>query len=145
MCKHVETTEIFRSFSTQREYYIKPNNSNCRPSNAVYLFSWKLWLKRYAGRLKFFDLDLTVTCKSVHMSLWVHMSPYIIRQYLKQTLFHVHFKDDRHNGINDWQIVWTVLGKENLFGSINSAPSSQMGLMIVRWHFFDVLFNLTLT
>ena len=26
ICKHVVTTETFRSFSTQREYCIKPNN-----------------------------------------------------------------------------------------------------------------------
>ena len=30
MCKHVVTTETFRYFSTQREYYIKPDNLNCR-------------------------------------------------------------------------------------------------------------------
>ena len=35
------TTETLRSFSTQREYYIKPNDLNCRSSNVVYVFSCK--------------------------------------------------------------------------------------------------------
>ena len=38
-CKHIVTTETFRSFSTQREYHIKPNNLSCRSSNPLYLFS----------------------------------------------------------------------------------------------------------
>ena len=38
ICKHVVTTETFRSFSTQREYCIKPNNFNCRSSNVVFFF-----------------------------------------------------------------------------------------------------------
>ena len=36
ICKHVVTTETFRSFSTKREYCIKPNNLNCRSNNVVY-------------------------------------------------------------------------------------------------------------
>ena len=38
ICKRVVTTETFRSFNTQREYCIKPDNLNCRSNNVVYLF-----------------------------------------------------------------------------------------------------------
>ena len=41
ICKHVVTTERFRSFSIQREYYIRPDNLNCCSNNVVYLFSCK--------------------------------------------------------------------------------------------------------
>ena len=47
--KHVVTTEAFRSFNTQREYCIKPNNLNCCSSNVVYLFSCKACSKQYTG------------------------------------------------------------------------------------------------
>ena len=36
------------------------------------------------------------------------------------------------------QIVWTILGEESLFGSMNLTLPSLMDLMSVRWHFFDV-------
>ena len=49
ICKHVVTTETFRYFSTQREYWIKPDNVNCRSNNVVYLFSCKTCSKQYAG------------------------------------------------------------------------------------------------
>ena len=39
--KHVVTTETFRSFSTQKEYCIKPDNLNSNSNNVVYLFSCK--------------------------------------------------------------------------------------------------------
>ena len=47
ICKHVVTTETFRSFSTQREYWIKPDNLNCCSHNFVYLFSCKTCSKQY--------------------------------------------------------------------------------------------------
>ena len=38
ICKHVVITETFRSFSTQREYCIKPGNLSCCSSNIVFFF-----------------------------------------------------------------------------------------------------------
>ena len=54
ICKHVVTTETFISFSTQREYCIKPNNLNCRSSNVAYLFSCKACSKQYTGSTESF-------------------------------------------------------------------------------------------
>ena len=45
ICKHVVITETFRSFSTQREYCIKPDNLSCCSSNIVYLFFMQNMLK----------------------------------------------------------------------------------------------------
>ena len=45
ICKHVLTTETFRSFSSQRRYCIKTDNLTCRSSNVVYLFLCKLCSK----------------------------------------------------------------------------------------------------
>ena len=53
ICKHV-TTEAFRSFSTQREYCIKPNNLNNRCSSVVYFFSCKACSKQYTGSTESF-------------------------------------------------------------------------------------------
>ena len=54
ICKHVVTTETFRSFSTQRDYCIKPDNLNCRSSNVVYHFSCKACSKQYIGSTESF-------------------------------------------------------------------------------------------
>ena len=47
ICKHVVTTETFRSFSTQRGYCIKPDKLSCRSNNVVHLFSCKACSKQY--------------------------------------------------------------------------------------------------
>ena len=54
ICKHIVTTETFRSFSTQREYCIKPDNLNCRSNNVVYLFSCKTCSKQYTDSTESF-------------------------------------------------------------------------------------------
>ena len=54
ICKHAVTTETFRTFSTQREYCIKPNNLNYCSSNVVYLFSCKACSKQYIGSTESF-------------------------------------------------------------------------------------------
>ena len=61
ICEHVVTTETFRSFSTQREYCIKPDNLNCRSNNVVYLFHAKHVLNNTQVVRKVSDLDLTIT------------------------------------------------------------------------------------
>ena len=97
ICKHVVTTEAFRSFSTQREYCIKSNNLNCRSSNIVYLFSCKTCSKQYTGNTERFRSRLN-NYKSAHRS-------FIKGNTVKQASFHAHFEDDKHHGISDWEIT----------------------------------------
>ena len=49
ICKHVKSTETFRSFCAKRQYWIKSNNLNCCFSNVVYLLSYKSCSKKYTG------------------------------------------------------------------------------------------------
>ena len=98
ICKHVVTTETFRSFSTKREYCIKPNNLNCRSNNVVYLFSHKTCSKQYTGSTESFQSRLN-NCKSTHRN-------FIKGNTIKQALFHAHFEDDRHHGMSDWEITF---------------------------------------
>ena len=51
ICKHVVTTETFRSFTTKKEYCIKSNNLNL---NIVHLFSCKACPKQYTGNTESF-------------------------------------------------------------------------------------------
>ena len=54
ICKTFVTTEKFRTFSTQREYCIKPDNLNWCSNNVVYLFSCKTCFKQYTGTTESF-------------------------------------------------------------------------------------------
>ena len=54
ICKHVVTTETFRSFSTKRENCIKANNLSCRSNNVVYFSSCKACSKQYTGSTESF-------------------------------------------------------------------------------------------
>ena len=67
ICKHVVTTERFRSFSIQREYYIRPDNLNCCSNNVVYLFSCKTYSKQYTGSTESFRSRFN-NYKSAHRS-----------------------------------------------------------------------------
>ena len=67
ICKDIVTTETFRSFSTKREYCIKPNNLNCCSNNVVYLFSCRACSKQV--ELKVYDLGLTITSQPIGISL----------------------------------------------------------------------------
>ena len=89
ICKHVVTTETFRSFSTQREYCTKPDNLNCCSSNVVYLFSCKECSKHYAGSTESFRSGFN-NYKSVHRN-------FMKRNTIKQASFHAHFEDYRHD------------------------------------------------
>ena len=54
ICKHVVTTETFRSVSVEKDYCIKPDNLNCCSNNVVYLFSYKKCSKQYIGSTESF-------------------------------------------------------------------------------------------
>ena len=71
ICKHVVTTETFRSFSTKREYCIKPNNLNCH-SNTTMLcifFHAKHVPSNTQVVLKVSNLGLTVTSQPIGITL----------------------------------------------------------------------------
>ena len=53
ICKYVVTIETFRSFGTQREYCIKPDNLNCCSNSVVHL-SYKTCSKEYTGSTESF-------------------------------------------------------------------------------------------
>ena len=93
--KHV-ATETFRSFSTQREYCIKPDNLNYCSNNVVYLFSCKTCLKQYTGSTESFQSRFN-NYKSAHGN-------FIKGNTVKQVPFHAHFKDEKH-AMSDWEIT----------------------------------------
>ena len=97
ICKHVVTTERFRSFNTQREYCIDPDNLNCNSSKVVYLYACKACSKHYTGSTESFRSRFD-NYKSVHRS-------FIKGNTVKQASFHAHFEDDKHHGISDWEIT----------------------------------------
>ena len=97
ICKYVVvTTETFRSFSTKREYCIKPNNLNYRSNNVVYLFSCKSYSKQYTGSTESFRSRFN-NYKSARRN-------FIKGNTAKQASFHAHFEDDKH-GMSDWEIT----------------------------------------
>ena len=123
ICKHVVTTERFRSFSIQREYYIRPDNLNCCSNNVVYLFSCKTYSKQYTGSTESFRSRFN-NYKSAHRSF--------IKEY-RQTSVMLTL---RMTNIMVWVIrkllsltrqrVQTIVGEESLFGSMNSTPFNQI-------------------
>ena len=97
ICKHVVTTETFRSFNTQRKHCVKPDNLNCRSGSAVYLSSCKAYSKQYTGSTGSFPSRFN-NYKSAHRIL-------IKGNTVKQGSFHACFEDDKHHGIRDWEIT----------------------------------------
>ena len=97
ICKHVVTTETFRSFSTKRECCIKPNNLNCRSSNVMYLFSCKACSKQYTGSTESFRSRFN-NYKSAHKN-------FVKGNTVKQVSFYAQFEDDKHHDMSDWEIT----------------------------------------
>ena len=97
ICKQDVTTKTFRSFSTQREYCIKPDNLNCRSNNVVYLFSCKTCSKQSTGSVESFRSRFN-NYKSPH-------SNFIKGNAVKELSSHAHFEDDKHYGMIDWEIT----------------------------------------
>ena len=91
--KHVVTTKTVRSFSTKREYCIKPNDLNCFSSNVVYLFSWKACSKQYTGSTESFPSRFN-NCKSAH---WILNKG----DTVKQVPFYSFFEYDKYHGMSD--------------------------------------------
>ena len=89
ICKHVVTTETFKSFSTKKEYCIEPDNLNCRSSNVVFLLSYKACSKQYTFSTESFRSRFN-NYKLAHRNLSV-----------KQASLHAHFEDDKHHDMSD--------------------------------------------
>ena len=49
ICKHMVNTKSFKSTTTQRTYFIGPENLKCSSENVVYLFTCKTCFKQYTG------------------------------------------------------------------------------------------------
>ena len=49
ICKHMVNTDSFKPTTTQRTYFIKPENLKCSSENVVYLFTCKTCSKQYTG------------------------------------------------------------------------------------------------
>ena len=113
ICKHVVTTETFRSFSTKREYCIKPNNLNCRSNNVAYLFSCKACSKQYTGSTESFRSRFN-NYKSAHRN-------YIKGNTIKQASFHAHFEDDKGHSMSDWEI--TLIDQTESVGDLRRRES----------------------
>ena len=97
ICKHVVTTGTFRSFSTQREYCINPDNLNCRSNNVMHLFSCKTCSNQNTGSTESFRSRFNYY-KSTHRN-------FIKGNTVKQASFHAHFDDDKYHGMSDWEIA----------------------------------------
>ena len=136
ICKHVISTETFRSFSTQREYYIKADNLNCRFNNVVYLFSCKTCSKQSTGSKESFQ-SVFKNYKSAHK---------ISENTIKEASFHAHFEDVKHHGMSDWEInlvdqaesVDDFRRRETFWQyELNTFQPNGLSLMSLMWHFFD--------
>ena len=97
ICQEDVTTKTFRSFSTQREYCIKPDNLNCRSNNVVYLLSWKTCSKQCTGSTESFRSRFN-NYKSPHRN-------FIKGNTVKELSSHAHFEDNKHYGMSDWEIT----------------------------------------
>ena len=97
ICKHIVTTETFKSFSTQREHCIKPDNLNCRSNIVGYLFSYKTCSKQYTGTTESSQSRFN-NYKSAHRN-------FIKGNTVKQASFLTHFEDDKYHGMRDWEII----------------------------------------
>ena len=47
ICEHIVSTNSFKSTTTQRTYFIRPENLKCSSENVVYLFTGKTCSKQY--------------------------------------------------------------------------------------------------
>ena len=89
------STETFRSFITQREYCVKPDNLKCRSNNVVHSFLCKICPKQYTGS--------TASFRSRFNKLAYRN--FIKGNTVKQASFYAHFEDDKYHGISDREII----------------------------------------
>ena len=49
ICEHIITTDCFKSTTSEKTYFIRPENLKCSSKNVAYLFTCKTCSKQYAG------------------------------------------------------------------------------------------------
>ena len=96
ICKHMVNTNSFKSTTTQRTYFIRPENLKCSSENVVYLFTCKTCSKQYTGSTEDFRPRFN-NYRCAHRN-------FLKRKKVKQESFNAHFAEVNHNGEDDWEV-----------------------------------------
>ena len=96
ICKHMVSTNSFKSTTTQRTYFIRPENLKCSSENVVYLFTCKTCSKQYTGSTEDFRPRFN-NYRCAHRN-------FLKRKKVKQESFNAHFAEVNHNGEDDWEV-----------------------------------------
>ena len=65
ICEHIVSTDSFKSITTQRTYFIRPEKLKCSSENVVYLFTRKTCSKQYTGSTENFRPRFS-NCRCAH-------------------------------------------------------------------------------
>ena len=98
-------TNSFKSTTTQRTYFIRPESLKCSSENVVYLFTCKKCSKQYTGSTEGFWPSFN-NYRCAHKNVFK-------RKKLKQESFNVHFAEVNHNDEVDWE-VWLIDQTDNV-------------------------------
>ena len=96
ICKHIVSTDSFKSTTTQRTYFIRPPDLKCSSENGVYLFTCKTCSKQYTGSTEDFRPRFN-NYRCAHRN-------FLKRKKVKQESFNAHFAEADHNGEEDWEV-----------------------------------------
>ena len=96
ICKHMVNTNSFKSTTTQRTYFKRPENLRCSAENVVYLSTCKTCSKQYTGSTENFWPRFN-NYRCAHRN-------FLKRKKVKQGLFNAHFAEVNHNGEDDWEV-----------------------------------------
>ena len=137
ICEHGVNANSFKSTTTQRTYFIRPENLKCSSENVVDLFTWKTYFKQYTGSTEDFRPRFN-NYRCAHKN-------FLKRRKVKQESFNTQSAEVNHNGENDWEVRLIdqtdnveELRKENPFGNMSWILSSRMDCMRVKWLFFCI-------
>ena len=92
-CEHIVPTRNFTSYNKKRTSEIRPENTNYRSKNVVYLISCKTCREQYTGSSEEFRArfnNYRCTHRNYHKNMKV-----------KQESFHTHFADGIRSGEGD--------------------------------------------
>ena len=89
-------TNSFKSTTTQRTYFIRPENLKYSSENVVYLITCKTYSKQYTGSTEDFRLRFN-NYRCDHRN-------FLKRKKVKQESFNAHFAEVNHNGKDDWEV-----------------------------------------
>ena len=89
-------TNSFKSTTTQRIYFIRPEILKCSSQNVVYLFTCKTRSKKYTESTE----DFRPRFNNYRFS---HKN-FLKRKKVKEEPFNAHFAEVNHNGEDDWEV-----------------------------------------